>query len=151
MASKTFSADHQVNSIIHKYGGIFEIHPLIKAMNKDENSRLMLVAVIEHEYDFIRTRSQDLDDHEIAAAQKAFASLLDENKDAAIHIYVEEILGLKIAPDTEKASIIQSSIEFRAALLDGMSLDISTAQTCSAFNKPYSEQHSPTNHYRCFT
>ena len=131
MASKPFSADHQVNSIIHKYGGISEIHPLIKALNKDDKSRLMLVAVIEHEYDFIRTRSQDLDDHEITAAQKAFANLLDDNKDAAIHIYVEEILGLKITPDTEKASIIQSSIEIRAALLDGRSLDISTAQTRS--------------------
>ena len=145
MASKSFPADHQVNSIIHKYGGIFEIHPLIKAMNKDDKSRLMLVAVIEHEYDIIRTRSQDLDDHEITAAQKAFASLLDDNKDAAIHIYVEEILGLKVTPDTEKASIIQSSIEVRAALLDGKSLYISTVQNCSALiNHTANSTRQPT-------
>ena len=122
MASAQSSGVQKYNDIIERCRGIHEMHPLFKALTEDGNSHRILVAVFEHERDTIRTRSQDLNDSEITAAQKAFSSLVDHNPDAATHIYVDEMLGVKLTPDAEKLTTLKNVIEVRGTLLQSMSL-----------------------------
>lgn len=116
--------------IIDKYIGKQGLHPLVQAINQDENSHRKLVAVMEHEVNAIRCRSQDLEENEITIAQKAFVYCFTLNLHAAIHIYVEEILGIEFVRKMDKVSLLQDSIDIRAGLLEGMRTNMATVNTC---------------------
>jgi len=115
---------------VDKYIGKQDLHPLVQAIDQDEQSHRKLVAVMEHEVNAIRSRSQDLEENEITIAQKAFIYFSASNMHAAIHIYVEEILGIEFAPKADKASLLQGSIDVRAGLLEGMLIKRSIINTC---------------------
>ena len=70
----------------------------------------------------INARSPNLDDHEITIVQKAFATFMgdEETLHAAIEIYVEEILGLGLSREKNKALMIEDAVGVRAGFLEGM-------------------------------
>lgn len=115
---------------IDKYIGKQDLHPLVQAINRDEHSHRKLVAVMEHEVNAIRSRSQDLEENEITIAQKAFGYFFAFNMHAAIHIYVEEILGIEFVTKMDKVSLLQDSVDIRAGLLEGMRTNMATMNTC---------------------
>ena len=133
MASENPRTEERYISIIDQYCATSVMHPLIEALKHKCDSQ-KLVAVINHEISAIRARSQDLDDNEITVAQKAFLNFMKPNFNAAMHIYVEEVLGIKFAPDAEKASIFESSIEVRAGLLEGILIKNAVIDACSDTN-----------------
>lgn len=130
MASEYSSVAQKYIATIERYAGARELHPLVQALNHDEHFHRKLVAVMQHEVDAIRSRSQDLDECEITVAQKAFVYFFASSMPAAVSIYVEEILGIQFAPQASKAPILQDSIELRSQLLEGVLLSMATIKTC---------------------
>lgn len=67
----------------------------------------------------IYQRSHILAHGEITVIQKAFVVLMQTKDDIipAIHLYVDEILGLKYVSETEKATSLNSIIQTRHSIL----------------------------------
>ena len=80
----------------------------------DQDKRLFSES-LKHDLRIIRSRSQDLKDHELNIYQKAFAMLMSKNEDhiAGIELYVEEILGLKLLREAEKNGALRRAVDTR--------------------------------------
>ncbi|SLM34006.1 hypothetical protein LPUS_02658 [Lasallia pustulata] len=82
------------------------------------------MACLKHDLRVIRTRSQDLKDHEISIYQKALATLMTNDEDLipAIELYAEEILGLKLLRPAEKDGVLRQAIETRRLVTEKVDL-----------------------------
>ena len=78
--------------IVNQYSGITAMHPLVAQLDEDTFKNFALM--FDHDIDAINAHSQDLDDHEITAAQKACSLMASSgHSNGALQLYVEKILG----------------------------------------------------------
>ena len=86
--------------ILDQYSGITAMHPLVAQLDEDTFRNFALM--FDHDIDVINVRSQDLDDHEITAAQKACSLMARSgHSNGALQLYVEEILGFRYLEPAE--------------------------------------------------
>lgn len=119
MASGKVDPQSRLLDILEKYRRTTEIHLAARVIDGDTGFKETLLRVMHHDFNAIKARSADLDDHEISIAQKAFTILMQNESDseAAFQIYVEELLGFPSAPD--HVSVFADAIHVRARLLEG--------------------------------
>ena len=112
----------KVREIIDRYHPIQILHPVVSEMYDAPEFERMFWDCLVHDLQVIRRRSQSLADGEITVAQKAFRILMDENNGgiAAIELYVNEIIGLEIVPETDRAQALATALQTRDYILNGM-------------------------------
>lgn len=97
--------------ILSYYRPIESLHSTVEEMCTSSVFKEHFQKILQHDLGTIKRRSQDLDDHEISLAQKAFVILMDEGDHiAGIELYVDEIIGLRAAGDEDKMQILKSSV-----------------------------------------
>jgi len=116
------SQDAKLREILKIYRRVETYHPIASEMFASRELERMFWNCLTHDLCVIRRRSQNLADGETTAVQKAFRVLMDEKADgmAAIEIYMDEILGLKIVPETDRAQTIALAIQTRDYILNRM-------------------------------
>lgn len=99
-------------NMLSYYRPIEILHSTVEEMCTSSVFNEHFQKILQHDLRTIKRRSQDLDDHEISLAQKAFVILMDEGDHiAGIEIYVEEIIGLRDADDEDRMQILKSSVK----------------------------------------
>lgn len=116
--------DAKLREIVREYRRVRMLHPLVSEMSASPELEQMFWNSLTHDLHVIRRRSQNLVDGEITAAQKAFRVLMDEIADgnAAIELYLDEVLGLKVVPETERAQTLATALQTRDYILKSMSI-----------------------------
>jgi len=120
------NADAKVREIVRRYRPIEELHPVVSEMYDDPEFERMFWDCLAHDSLVIRRRSQNLADGEITAVQKAFRILMDDKKDglAAIELYVDEIIGLEVVSETDRAQMLATTLQTRDYILNRTSTSI---------------------------
>lgn len=96
--------------ILNYYRPIEILHSTVEEMCASSVFKEHFQKILQHDLETIKRRSQDVDDHEISLAQKAFVILMDEGDHiAGIELYVEDIIGLKAVEDRDKIQILKSA------------------------------------------
>ena len=67
-------------------------------------------------------RSLNLADHQITLTQKAFLALLanSEHHLGAVHLYIEEIIGIRYVQPQDKEQALGAAIEAKVIIMQGM-------------------------------
>lgn len=116
------SQDAKFREIVKIYRRVETLHPIASKMFESPELERMFWSSFTHDLSVIRRRSQNLADGEITAVQKAFEALMEEvDGNAAIEIYMDEILGLKAIPENDRARTLVRAIQTRDYILNRMS------------------------------
>lgn len=96
------------------------IHPAITKLRMSPASDLSFQQVMSNDYKLLLTRSSDLEDHEVNIYEAAFLTLMKnaETHPGALALYVEEILGLKVAPERQKFEVLKDAVHVRTLFLN---------------------------------
>lgn len=116
------SKDDRLRGILSHYRHIEVLHPTVDTLCKVEEAQRSFNKMVEHELKVISIRAQDPKDGELNLFQQAFSILMDparpDDHIAGIHLYVEEILGLRYVDD--KTNILVDIVKNRDYILSGM-------------------------------
>ena len=123
MSISQAKSDPRVRAILHLYRPIDVLHPVVADMYRDRKFERTFWQCLGHDLNVIRGRSQNLDDGEITAAQKAFLILMDERESGlpAIQLYVDKLMGLEAAPEPQSNQILATALEVRDYFISSMS------------------------------
>ena len=115
--------DAEVRKIIRRYRTTKMLHPLVAEMHNVLEAECLFWGCLTHDLHVIQSRSQNLADGEITAAQKAFRILMDnkEHGVAAIELYVNEIIGLNVISEADRAQALATALQARDYILNRMS------------------------------
>ena len=106
--------------ILGYYRPIDVLHPTVRKMCESIAFREHFKKGLQHDLAVLKSRSQDLEDHEISLTQKAFVELMEEEEEdkiSGIEIYVEEIIGLKMVEDKDKLQTLKSLVKTKDLLV----------------------------------
>ncbi|KAL8832231.1 MAG: hypothetical protein Q9191_000401 [Dirinaria sp. TL-2023a] len=119
--------------VISQYISTKKLHPLVDQLSNDAMENFMLM--LNHDVEVIKARSQDLDDHEITAAQKAFSLMVSQgNTPAAVAIYVQEVLGFNYVDPGQ--GMLEKLAEARRPLIENGKLQ-HLLQMCETAEKEF--------------
>ncbi len=123
MSVLQLSQDTKVREIVKIYRRVERLHPIASEMFESPELKCMFWNTLIHDLGVIRRRSLSLADGEITAVQKAFEVLMKREADenAAIEIYMDEIIGLKAIPERGRAKTLAQAIQTRDNILNRMS------------------------------
>lgn len=109
--------------ILKIYRRVENLHPIATDICASSEFEQMFWNCLTHDLHVIRRRSQNLADGEITPVQKAFRILMEDKADgiAAIEIYMDDILGLKIVPEADRATTLAQALQTRNYVLNCMS------------------------------
>ena len=107
--------------MLERYRHVDDLHPALSPLGQNEDFRNSFERVIRHEFDVIKARSPDLNDHEITIAQKVFFTLMqnEDSQHGAVQIFIEELLGVGSDVSTEAELKIRDAVNVRAKLPGG--------------------------------
>lgn len=113
--------------IAHYRRAATTLHPLVADLSKTPELSRAFWRSFDHDLLVFSQRSQNLEDSEITAAQKAFVFLSKAKQDQlpAIELYVEEILGILTVAEAGKAQTLVSAIQTRDYAIERMSDEFS--------------------------
>ena len=114
--------DTKVFDLVSSCRSVNKLHPAISGSCQIPEFKQIFCNSLNHDLHVIRQRSQILAHGEITIIQKAFALLMQKEEDIipAIHLYVDEILGLKFVSATESATSLNTMIQTRHSILGRM-------------------------------
>ena len=103
--------------ILGYYRPIEVLHSTVRQMFELPAFEEQFKRILHHDLQVFKSRSQDLDDHEISLTQKAFVKLMEEEDQIpAIEIYIEEIIGLSVVQDKDKLQALTSSVKIKGLI-----------------------------------
>ena len=110
--------DTNVDDVVDSYRSIKTLHPAISDLCQLPEFKKVFWSSLNQDLHVIRQRSQILAHGEITIIQKAFAILMQHEEDviSAIHLYVDEILGLKFVSEAEGATSLNAMIQTRHSI-----------------------------------
>ncbi|KAL8650727.1 MAG: hypothetical protein Q9226_005021 [Calogaya cf. arnoldii] len=118
----SFNIYFRLDRIIDEYSSMTTIPPMIIQLRASPADDQAFQQVMSNDYQRLQQRSPDLEEHEINVFEAAFMRLM---RNAATHpgalaIYVAEILGIKMLPDTdnEKLHTMKNAIHVRTLFLN---------------------------------
>ena len=111
-------SEAKVDQLIERYTVYYNVHPLLVNLIDDHDLWTLINSAIGHECCVLEQRSKNLADHELTIFQKAFLELSrSDNKNPAVALWVEEILGINAALSYHTAAIVKAAAVSRAAIL----------------------------------
>jgi len=112
-----------VHSLVQKYQSVEILHPFLQTLFESGPQKTLFTTVAQHDYDVLKSRSQNLADHEISSYQKAFCILMENEDDriGGLEIYVEKILGIDEVGKGDKEEWLPKGVAVRALLAHGTS------------------------------
>ena len=88
-----------IDQVIATYANIRTLHPVLQTLFRDIEPKNAFFAAVNREKDLIQSRSQDLGDHEITKYQKAFITMMEDEKTKSsagvLELFLYEMLGFK--------------------------------------------------------
>jgi len=120
MSVLQLSQDTKFREIVKIYRRVKTLHPIASQLFESPELERLFRSNLTHDLSVIRQRSQSLSDGEITAVQKAFEVLMGEKADrnAAIEIYMDEILGLKAIAGADRAKTLSQATLTRGYILN---------------------------------
>ena len=118
MSSAQTDAD-RVCELLRSYRQVDAVHPVLREMLRKPEYERMFWNILSHDLNVIRQRSQDLADSEITITQKALGILVEDKyyANAAMQLYVDEILGLGIVSERQKSQKFIAIIQTREHIM----------------------------------
>lgn len=116
--------DAKERDIVNSYRSVNILHPVVAELCQSPESRQIFWSSLNQDLRVICQRSQVLVHGEITAFQKAFVVLMEKKEDhiRAVELYVDEILGLKFVPETDRATTLNAMIQTRHSILGRTSI-----------------------------
>lgn len=116
----TGSEDAKFIDLLSYYRKTVRTHRIVYDLCQSDQHKQLFKKCLNHELLVIKSRSQNLRDHEISVYQKAFATLMShqENPRGGIALYAEEILGLGFVEAAEKTGVLRQAIETRHLVME---------------------------------
>ena len=125
--------EDQYNHLIGYYSSVTTANAtMTKLSQTTEGFSRLFQRFLNFEYFTLNQRSSKLEDHEITVMQKAFLSLLQNPAHhlGAVHLYIEEILGIKYIQPQDKERALDAAIHSKVIMLQGGTFYASTEVIC---------------------
>ncbi|CAD6591935.1 MAG: hypothetical protein ASARMPRED_005873 [Alectoria sarmentosa] len=119
MSAPYSNPDAKVREIVNSCRSVNILHPVVTELCLSPEVKRIFWSSLYQDLHVICQRSQVFAHGEITAVQKAFAVLMEKKEDhiRAVHLYVDEILGLKYVSGTDGATTLNAMIQTRHAIL----------------------------------
>ncbi|KAL9600374.1 MAG: hypothetical protein Q9219_003224 [cf. Caloplaca sp. 3 TL-2023] len=120
MTRANAAGQRRVQELVQQYSSVQHIHPAVTTMRRSHADDLAFQQAMNNDLRLISSRSPDMGDHEINMYEAAFLKLMSntETHAGAIHIYVEEILGLKAVTQPLKLRALTIAVQLRTLFLN---------------------------------
>ena len=120
MSTSYSHLDTKVRDLVNSYRSVNVLQPVISGLCQLPEFEQIFWDSLNQDLHVIRQRSQILAHGEISVIQKAFAVLMQKKEDIipAIHLYVDEILGLHYISETERTTTLNTVMQTRHSILD---------------------------------
>ncbi|KAL9004984.1 MAG: hypothetical protein Q9188_002232 [Gyalolechia gomerana] len=117
-ARVSVTAHGRVTQLVLDYGSIQTMHPAVTIMRRSQASDIMFQQAMTNDYKLLCNRSLHLEDYEINIYEAAFSKLMADvdTHIGAIHIYVEEILGLRAVSQPLKLRALTNAVQVRTLI-----------------------------------
>ena len=125
--------EDQYNHLIGYYSSVTTANAtMTKLSQTTEGFSRLFQRFLNFEYFTLNQRSSKLEDHEITVMQKAFLALLQNSAHhlGAVHLYIEEILGIKYIQPQDKEQALDAAIQSKVIMLQGRTFYASTEVIC---------------------
>lgn len=124
MSTSHSHLDTKVYDLVIKYRSVDTLHPTVSELCQLHEFKQIFWDSMNHDFHVICQRSQIIAHGEITIIQKAFAILMQQKEDIipAIGLYVDEIIGLKLVSETERATTLNATIQTRQSILGTSSI-----------------------------
>ena len=114
--------EDQYNHLMGYYSSVTTANAtMTKLSQTTEGFSRLFQRFLNFEYFTLNQRSSKLEDHEITVMQKVFLALLQNPAHhlGAIHLYIEEILGIKYIQPQDKEQALDAAINSKVIMLQG--------------------------------
>ena len=120
MSASYLHLDSKVSDTVNSYRSVDTLHPIVTELCQLPDFKQDFWNCLNQDLHVICQRSQAFLHGEITIIQKGFFILMQNKEDIipAIDLYVNEILGLKFVPDTERTKTLNKIIQTRKSILD---------------------------------
>lgn len=120
MSTSYSHLETKVRDVINSYRSVNVLQPVVSELCQLPEFEQIFWDSLNQDLHVIRQRSQILAHGEISVIQKAFAVLMQKKEDIipAIHLYVDEILGLYYISETERTTTLNTVMQTRHSILD---------------------------------
>lgn len=114
------TAHGRVTQLVFDYGSIQTMHPAVQILRRSQANDIMFQQAMTNDYKLLCNRSPRLEDYELNIYEAAFAKLMVDVDThlGAIHIYVEEILGLRAVSQPLKLRALTNAVKVRTMILN---------------------------------
>ncbi|KAL8938834.1 MAG: hypothetical protein Q9211_003023 [Gyalolechia sp. 1 TL-2023] len=94
------------------------MHPAVTILRRSQANDIMFQQAMTNDYKLLCNRSRNLEDYEINIYEAAFSKLMADMDThvGAIHIYVEEILGLRAVSQPLKLRALTNAVRVRTMI-----------------------------------
>lgn len=122
-ARKSATAHGRVAQMVIDYGSMQTMHPAVSVFRRSQADDIMFQQAMTNDYKLLCNRSLVLEDFEVNVYEAAFSKLMSNVKThlGAIHLYVEEILGLRAISHPLKLRALTNAVRVRSMILNCMS------------------------------
>ncbi|KAL8938587.1 MAG: hypothetical protein Q9216_003815 [Gyalolechia sp. 2 TL-2023] len=131
------TARDRVTQLVLDYGAIHTMHPAVAILRRSQASDIMFQQAMTNDYKLLCNRSPHLEDYEINIYEAAFSKLMADvdTHIGAIHIYVEEILGLRAVSQPLKLRALTNAVKVRT-MISNFAVNENRTQPSPMLNNP---------------